>query len=63
VRLVAGEWQFELLDEMEGFPNTKYRDQVHACSGAFKDAHAIEARLVRHHHVATCKARASNRLG
>jgi predicted phage terminase large subunit-like protein len=35
VRLVAGEWQFDLLDEMEGFPNSKYRDQVDACSGAF----------------------------
>ena len=24
-----------LLDEMESFPSGKYRDQVHACCGAF----------------------------
>jgi predicted phage terminase large subunit-like protein len=35
VKLVAGEWQIALLDEMESFPNGKYRDQVDACSGAF----------------------------
>ena len=35
VRLVAGSWVNPLLDEMEGFPNGKYRDQVDACSGAF----------------------------
>ena len=35
VKLVAGAWHYELLDEMESFPSGKYRDQVDACSGAF----------------------------
>jgi predicted phage terminase large subunit-like protein len=35
VRLVAGTWHYELLDEMESFPNGRYRDQCDACSGAF----------------------------
>jgi predicted phage terminase large subunit-like protein len=35
VRLVPGSWHYELLDEMESFPNGKYRDQVDAASGAF----------------------------
>ena len=35
VFLVAGDWHYALLDEMESFPNGKYRDQVDACSGAF----------------------------
>ena len=35
VRLVAGIWHYVLLDEMESFPNGKFRDQVDACSGAF----------------------------
>jgi len=33
--LVAGRYQNDLLDEMQSFPNGKYRDQVDACSGAF----------------------------
>jgi len=33
--MVAGIWQADLLDEMQSFPNGKYRDQVDACSGAF----------------------------
>jgi predicted phage terminase large subunit-like protein len=35
VYLVAGHYQNDLLDEMQSFPNGKYRDQVDACSGAF----------------------------
>jgi predicted phage terminase large subunit-like protein len=35
VSLVAGIWQPDLLDEMQSFPNGKYRDQIDACSGAF----------------------------
>ena len=35
VFLVAGDWHYALLDEMESFPNGKYRDPVDACSGAF----------------------------
>ena len=35
VSIMAGSWQTDLLDEMESFPNGKYRDQVDACSGAF----------------------------
>jgi predicted phage terminase large subunit-like protein len=35
VKLMAGAWQYELLDEMESFPSGKYRDQVDACCGAF----------------------------
>jgi predicted phage terminase large subunit-like protein len=35
VKLVAGAWQTDLLDEMETFPNGRYRDQCDACSGAF----------------------------
>jgi predicted phage terminase large subunit-like protein len=35
VSTVAGIWQADLLDEMQSFPNGKYRDQVDACSGAF----------------------------
>jgi predicted phage terminase large subunit-like protein len=35
VFLVAGMYQNDPLDEMQSFPNGKYRDQVDACSGAF----------------------------
>jgi predicted phage terminase large subunit-like protein len=35
VKLIAGSWQYELLDELESFPAGKYRDQTDACSGAF----------------------------
>ena len=35
VALIAGSWVLSLLDELESFPNGKYRDQVDACSGAF----------------------------
>ena len=35
VFLHAGTWQRDLLDEMEAWPNGKYKDQVDACSGAF----------------------------
>ena len=35
VWMVAGNWQTELLDEMEAFPQGKFRDQVDACTGAF----------------------------
>jgi predicted phage terminase large subunit-like protein len=35
VKLMAGAWQYELLDELESFPSGKFRDQTDACSGAF----------------------------
>jgi predicted phage terminase large subunit-like protein len=35
VSMVAGLWQADLLDEMQSYPNGKYRDQIDACSGAF----------------------------
>ena len=35
VALVAGIVAGRLLDEMDSFPNGKYRDQVDACTGAF----------------------------
>jgi predicted phage terminase large subunit-like protein len=35
VWLVAGGYVNDLLDEMQSFPNGKYKDQVDACSGAF----------------------------
>ncbi len=35
VWLVAGAWVTEFIDEMESFPQGKFRDQVDACSGAF----------------------------
>jgi predicted phage terminase large subunit-like protein len=35
VKLCAGAWQYEFLDECESFPSGKYRDQVDAASGAF----------------------------
>jgi predicted phage terminase large subunit-like protein len=35
VWLVAGNYVNDLLDEMESFPQGKFRDQVDACSGAF----------------------------
>jgi predicted phage terminase large subunit-like protein len=35
VKLCAGAWQYEFLDEMESFPSGRYRDQVDAASGAF----------------------------
>jgi phage terminase large subunit-like protein len=35
VRLVAGDWHYAYLDELESFPAGKYRDQVDASSGAF----------------------------
>jgi predicted phage terminase large subunit-like protein len=35
VRLVAGSWHYAYLDELESFPNGKYKDEVDASSGAF----------------------------
>jgi predicted phage terminase large subunit-like protein len=35
VSMMAGIWQTDLLDEMQSFPNGRYRDQVDACSGSF----------------------------
>ena len=35
VLLCAGAWQADLLDEMESFPASRFKDQVDACSGAF----------------------------
>src|SRR5262249_22356879 len=35
VRLVAAQWDRDYLDEHEGFPAGKYKDQVDASSGAF----------------------------
>jgi predicted phage terminase large subunit-like protein len=35
VKLAAGEWQYEFLNEHEAFPNGKYKDKVDAAAGAF----------------------------
>jgi predicted phage terminase large subunit-like protein len=35
VKLVAGDWHYAFLDELESFPSGKYRDQTDAASGAF----------------------------
>ena len=35
VTLLAGPWQFDYLDEMEGWPNSKFMDQGDASAGAF----------------------------
>jgi predicted phage terminase large subunit-like protein len=35
VRLAAGEWQYEFINEHEAFPNGIYKDQVDAAAGAF----------------------------
>ena len=35
MKLVAGAWQYALLDEIESFPAGRYRDQVDACCGTF----------------------------
>jgi predicted phage terminase large subunit-like protein len=35
VRLVAGDWVETFLDEAEGWPASKYKDQIDACAGAF----------------------------
>jgi predicted phage terminase large subunit-like protein len=37
VCIVPGEWNKEYLDELRHFPNSKYKDQVDASSGAFND--------------------------
>lgn len=36
VFMVAGEWNEDLLDEMEYFPNSTFKDQVDAAAGAFR---------------------------
>jgi predicted phage terminase large subunit-like protein len=35
VMLIAGDWVFEYIKEAEGFPQSKYDDQIDASSGAF----------------------------
>jgi predicted phage terminase large subunit-like protein len=35
VYLVAGDWHYAYLDELESFPAGKWKDQVDASSGAF----------------------------
>jgi len=35
VKLVAGEWHYNFLDELSSFPFGKYRDQTDAAAGAF----------------------------
>lgn len=35
VRLIAGDWIHDFLDEAESYPNGKYLDQVDAAAGAF----------------------------
>jgi predicted phage terminase large subunit-like protein len=35
VYVVAGPWNYALLDELESFPNGRFRDQADACAGAF----------------------------
>jgi len=36
VWMVKGEWNIRLLDELEFFPFSEFKDQADACSGAFK---------------------------
>jgi len=33
--MIAGDWQYQFLDEHESFPKGKYKDQVDASVGAF----------------------------
>ena len=35
VKLVSGPWHADFFDELEAWPNGRYKDQVDACSGAF----------------------------
>lgn len=35
VRMAAGNWNTPFIDEMTYFPNSTYKDQIDACSGAF----------------------------
>lgn len=35
VKLLRGQWNKDFLEELEGFPEVKYKDQVDASSGAF----------------------------
>jgi len=35
VKLMAGAWQYEFLDELESYPSGKYLDQTDAAAGAF----------------------------
>jgi len=43
----AGEWVLEMLDEMERFPNGRYRDQVDALTGAFNRLVAVTTYDIR----------------
>jgi predicted phage terminase large subunit-like protein len=61
VKLCAGSWQYSLLDEMESFPNGKYRDQVDACSGAFTLGR-LQTRYSDHYRLQPLR-RASSRSG
>lgn len=47
IRLVAGEWVRDYLDELEGFPDGAYMDQVDATSGAWKwlEDHSMAGRM------------------
>lgn len=48
VLLLEGDWNDELLDELEGFPDAAHDDQVDACSDAFAMvASATTSRLVQ----------------
>lgn len=46
VMLLKAHWNKALLDEMQAFPNGKYKDQVDACSGAFNKLTVRGAMLV-----------------
>jgi predicted phage terminase large subunit-like protein len=35
VKMAAGQWNMDLLDELRYFPESTYKDQTDACSGAF----------------------------
>jgi predicted phage terminase large subunit-like protein len=43
VFLVEGSWNKEFLDEIELFPDGKYKDQVDSCSGAFNKISGLKA--------------------
>jgi len=47
VRLVAGAWTREFLDEVTAFPSGRHDDQVDSVSGAMPLLRAVEFRGVR----------------
>jgi predicted phage terminase large subunit-like protein len=42
---IADSWVTDLVEELKYFPNSKYKDQVDACSGAFSMCHKKRVRV------------------